>query len=116
MVRDCADRAEQITVARSRLGSAGVRSGTAQTPTMTIRRVPNLDMYAKPSPDGKYLAYPDWKTGNLAILEVATGATRLLAKDGSWEDPTQHAEFSAWSRDGSRNRRTLSPFPTEPEQ
>jgi Tol biopolymer transport system component len=109
VVRDYADQAEQVEQARARL--AALKSGAAapgRESTMTIRRVPSgtagqvLDMYAKPSPDGKYLAYTDWKTGNLAILEVATGATRLLTKDGSWEEPTQYAEFSAWSRDSKR--------------
>ncbi len=98
VMRDYADQAEQVTVARSRLAALSSGAAAERQSTMTIRRVPNLDMYAKPSPDGKYLAYTDWTTGNLAILEVATGATRLLTKDGSWGDVTQYAEFSAWSR------------------
>lgn len=103
VVRDYADQAEQVEQARARL--AALKSGAAapgRESTLTIRRVPNLDMYAKPSPDGKYLAYTDYKTGNLALLEVATGTTRLLTNDGSWGDVDQYAEFSAWSRDSKR--------------
>ena len=103
VLRDYADQAEQVEQARARL--VALKSGAAAPTgrlTMTIRRVSNLDMYAKPSPDGKYLAYTDWETGNLAVLEVATGATRLLTKDGSWKNVDQYAEFSTWSRDSKR--------------
>ena len=109
VVRDYSDQAEQVEQARARL--AALKSGAAEPQrelTMAIRRVPSgtagqaLDMYTKPSPDGRYLAYTDWKTGNLAVLEMATGATRLLTKDGSWGDVDQYAGFSAWSRDNKR--------------
>ncbi len=109
VMRDFADQAEQVEQARARL--AAMKSGGAaqgRQSTMAIRRVPSgnaaqtLDMYTKPSPDGKYLAHTDWKTGNLAILDVVTGATRLLTKDGSWGDVSQYADFSVWSRDSKR--------------
>ena len=78
---------------------APARAGASR---LTIRRVPDLDMYARPSPDGKYLAFTDWESGNLAIRDVATGATRALTKDGDLGDKDQFAEFSAWSRDSRR--------------
>jgi Tol biopolymer transport system component len=103
VVQDYADQVEQAQQARVRL--AALKSGVAASgreSTITIRRVPNLDMTALPSPDGKYLAYTDGGTGNLAVLEVVTGATRLLTKDGSWGDVTQFAIFAAWARDSKR--------------
>ena len=59
-------------------------------------------MYTRPSPDGKSLAFVEWKAGNLAVLDVASGATRALTKDASFVEPVQMAQFSAWSRDSSR--------------
>ncbi|MFC2161316.1 tetratricopeptide repeat protein [Acidobacteriota bacterium] len=38
-----------------------------------------------PSPDGKYLAYKDKETGDLAIREIATGKTRRLTNKGTME-------------------------------
>ena len=52
-------------------------------------------------PDGKYLSYVDWDTGDLAILEIATGKKRLLTNKGSWEESSEFAEYSRWSPDGS---------------
>ena len=78
---------------------APARAGASR---LTIRRVPDLDMYARPSPDGKYLAFTDWESGNLAIRDVATGVTRALTKDGDLGDKDQFAEFSAWARNSRR--------------
>jgi len=103
LIKDYPEQTQEVTAARQRL--AALRAGApapGQGSTMAIRRVPKLDMYAKPSPDGKYLAYVDWTAGNLALMEVATGATRLLTKDGSWGDAGGYADFSAWSRDSKR--------------
>jgi len=56
-----------------------------------------------PSADGKYFAFTDWETGNLAIYESATGKKRSLTKDGSWEsDHVQYVENSTWSPDGKQ--------------
>ncbi len=103
LIRDYAEQAREVAAARQRLavltGGAPARSGDSR---LTIRRVPDLDMYTRPSPDGKYLAFVEWKAGNLAVQDVATGATRMLTKDGSFVPPVQMAQFSMWSRDSSR--------------
>ena len=103
LIRDYGEQAREVAAARQRL--AALTTGApaqASDSQLAIRRVPNLDMYARPSPDGKYLAFTEWKTGNLAVLDVATGAIRMLTKDGSFDGAAQWAGFSAWSRDSSR--------------
>ncbi len=52
------------------------------------------------SPDGRYLSYVDWETGNLAVFELATGAKRLVTNEGSWQDSAVHALYSKFSADG----------------
>ena len=103
MIREYADQTREVVTARQRLAALSTgstaRSGASR---LSIRRVPDLDMYTRPSPDGKYLAFTDWKSGNLAILDVATGTTRQLTKDASFGDAGGFAEFSAWSRDSRR--------------
>lgn len=58
---------------------------------------PDVTLLGGPSRDGKYLSYADPRTGNLAIREIATGATRALTSKppGSKE----FAYFSAISPD-----------------
>ena len=96
-----------VREAREKL--AALQSGPSAAPpasrdsNLVIRRVPNFDMYAKPSPDGKYIASVDWETGNLAIWDTATGAKRLLTKDASWRDENEaYAGFCIWSHDNKR--------------
>jgi len=57
-------------------------------------------LMGEPSPDGKYLSYVDWETGDLAILEIATGKKRRLTDKGPWEESYEFAEYSRWSPDG----------------
>jgi Tol biopolymer transport system component len=55
----------------------------------------------KVSPDGNYISYVDWMTGNLAMKEISTGKKTLLTKKGSWKtDAIEFAMGSVWSRDG----------------
>jgi len=58
---------------------------------------PDVDIYGPPSLDGRYLSYVDWTTGNLAVLEIATGKTRHLTDDATWEDPSEFALSSTTS-------------------
>jgi len=103
LIRDYAEQAKEVAAARQRLAALGAGlTARAGGSGLTIRKVPDLDMYTRPSPDGKYLAFTDWNSGNLAILDIATGTTRQLTKDGSFGDPGGFAEFSAWSRDSRR--------------
>jgi hypothetical protein len=73
------------------------------TTSRIFRRVPDLDMFARPSRDGKYLAFTDRKSGNLAVRDVVTGATQALTKNGTLGGgKSQHAMFSSWSRDSRK--------------
>ena len=103
LISNYSEQSREVTAARQRLtaltAGAPARAGDSR---LTIRRVPNLDMYTKPSPDGKHLAFTEWKSGNLGILDVATGATRVVTKDGVFGDTSRYAEFSVWSRDSRR--------------
>ncbi len=66
---------------------------------LTIRRVPHMDRYGNPSPDGKFLAYIDWDKANVAVYETATDTTRALTKDGSWGEVERYPENLIWSPD-----------------
>ena len=47
-----------------------------------------------PSPDGKLLLYIDWKTGDLAVHEFATGKNRLVTNEGYSKGLAAHSAFS----------------------
>jgi len=70
-----------------------------------IRKIwagPGTDITGAPSPDGKYLSFVDWITGDLAVRDLATGKNRRLTDKGSWAKSSEFALFSKWSPDGKK--------------
>jgi Tol biopolymer transport system component len=57
------------------------------------------DIKGSPSPDGKYLSYVDWDTGDLAYRELATGKTHNLTDKGRKKGSQECAYESSWSPD-----------------
>ena len=71
----------------------------------TMRQVwsdPDVDSCGEPSPDGRYLTYVDWETGDLAVYELATGKKRRLTNNSSSDESDDFALFSRWSPDGKQ--------------
>src|SRR5262250_2089097 len=78
VLRDYADQNEAAAQARARLA---VLSGNAASrdSEMVTRRVwagPDVNGEGTVSPDGRYLSYVDWTTGDLALRDLATGKMR----------------------------------------
>jgi Tol biopolymer transport system component len=61
-----------------------------------------VDTSGAVSPDGRYLSFVDWETGDLAIRELATATNRRLTNKGSWTQSPEFALFSRWSPDSRR--------------
>jgi Tol biopolymer transport system component len=85
--------------------NAGVAKGE-EYKEFNIRKIlkdPGVGVEGAPSPDGKYLSYVDWETGDLAIYEIATRKKRRLTNKGSWDESDECAQFySRWSPDGKQ--------------
>lgn len=98
------DQPEFATKARERLAALQSAPAAAfpKDSRLTIRRVPYMDMCGNPSPDGKYLAYVDWDTANVAVYDVAKGTARSLTRDGSWGAIERYPENLVWSPDSRR--------------
>jgi Tol biopolymer transport system component len=116
VIREYADQAEPLQVARARL-AALTRPPRHE---MTVRRVwsdPMADTQGEISPDGRFLSFVDWKTGDLAVRDLTTGQNRRLTNKGSWEDSLEFALFSSWSPDGRQIAYDWwSPAPTIPNE
>ena len=53
-------------------------------------------------PDGGSFSYTDWETGDLAVVDLATGETRRITNKGAWSDSDEYALGAAVSLDGNR--------------
>ena len=101
VVREFADQKDAVTLARARLGTGHAGKSLA----MAYRRVwhgPKVDTGGSVSPDGRYLSYVDWDTGDLALHDLMSGVDRRLTSKGTWSQSDDFAEASAISRDGSQ--------------
>ncbi|MHC4558852.1 MAG: M56 family metallopeptidase, partial [Planctomycetota bacterium] len=71
-------------------------------PVMVVRQVwadaADPQFMGAPSPDGKYLSYVDWKTGDLAVHDLTTGKNRLLTNEGRSKGLVSYSVFSPDSK------------------
>jgi serine/threonine protein kinase/WD40 repeat protein len=59
-----------------------------------------VDGRGAPSPDGRYLSFTDWETGDLAVRDFMMGTSRRLTDVGGWEASGDYAMESVISPDG----------------
>jgi Tol biopolymer transport system component len=106
VLRDYADQNEAAEQARTRLAALRKPSGVSKEPAFATRQVwttPDMgNIEGAPSPDGKYLSFVDWDTGDLAIRALESGTNRRLTNKGPWEKSDEFALFSRWSPDGKQ--------------
>jgi Tol biopolymer transport system component len=106
LVRDYADQGDVVAEARTRLAALRKPGGVSKEPAFATRQVwtaPDMgNVEGAPSPDGKYLSFVDWDTGDLAIRDLETGTNRRLTDKGPWEKSEEFALFSRWSPDGKQ--------------
>ena len=101
------EQKEEVELAKEKIAillkaQALVEKGDREFKIRQVWSGPDVDIFGGPSPDGRYLSYVDWKTGNLAIHELATGKKRRLTEEATWKAPKQYAFYSRISPDGKQ--------------
>jgi len=83
----------------------GETHGPRGSGTAAPRRVwagGDVDASGSPSPDGRYLSFTDWSTGDLALRDLATGTSRRLTTTGAIHSRgDEFADGSRFSPDGT---------------
>lgn len=99
LVRDYADQKEAVAEARARLSSE-----EASHPGVLSRQVWNgpkvRSLGSSISPDGHFITFTDWDSGDLAIHDLTTGADRRLTNNGPWTATSPFADEAMFSPDG----------------
>ena len=100
------EQKDVVAAARKRLADLGraTPDGTEDKPALVTRRVwqDALDTEGAPSPDGRYLSFVDWDTGDLAVRDLTTGENRRLTNKGTWSESSEFAMYSVFSPDGKQ--------------
>jgi len=104
LIREFADQRDVVAEARARLAALTQPPSAANASAMVVRRVweTAIDITGAPSPDGRYLSFVDWETGDLAVRDVSTGENRRLTNKGTWAESVEQALFSIVSPDGKQ--------------
>ncbi len=74
VITDFSDQPSLVREARARLGVNG-----SSRPSMSVRQAwasPDSDNSGGPSPDGRYLSFTDWATGDVSVRDLVTGEKR----------------------------------------
>lgn len=99
VVASYADQAEAAAQARARLAAlAAPSSGAAYRQVWVGDKV---ETSGRVSPNGRYLSFVDWDTGDLAIHDLSAGIDRRLTNKGGWTSD-EFAGGSVFSRDGKQ--------------
>ncbi|MGH9392446.1 MAG: hypothetical protein ACRD1Z_22820, partial [Vicinamibacteria bacterium] len=103
MVRSHGDLEAQVRIARRRLAELQKRVSPPPAAAKLARQIwagSDVDTEGAPSPDGRYLSYVDWETGNLSIYETADGRRRPLSRKKAWDESPEFALNSVVSPTG----------------
>ncbi len=69
--------------------------------TATLLWKSDIDCEGTISPDGRYVSYTDWKSGNMAFRDLVKGTDVPVTNTGTWKaGAAEFAETAAFSRDG----------------
>jgi len=107
VVEDYPDQVEMATKAKEKLTTLTRAQTIAQKEDQGLKiqlvwSERSTDIGGEISPDGRYLCFTDWNTGDLAVRDLATGKNRRVTKKGSWMKSEEFALFSKWSPDGKQ--------------
>jgi tetratricopeptide (TPR) repeat protein len=62
-----------------------VKTGDSEFKLRQVWAGPLVDIMGAVSPDGRYLSFVDWISGDLAIRDLNSGTNRRLTNKGSWQ-------------------------------
>ncbi|MBN2408517.1 MAG: PD40 domain-containing protein [Candidatus Aminicenantes bacterium] len=101
------EQSEAVREAKGKLSlllraRALVKTGDSELRLRQVWAGPLVDIMGAVSPDGRYLSFVDWITGDLAIRDLASGKNRRLTNKGSWQQSPEFAMFSKWAPDSRR--------------
>jgi Tol biopolymer transport system component len=85
LIRDFADQTGVVSAARARLAALTPAGGSPASGGMAAHRVlAEFPPFAALSHDGQRLSFPDFTTGDLALLDLESKQKRSLTRNGTW--------------------------------
>ena len=109
LVNTYPDQTEVVALAKAKLAALTELTVGSGSSTLSFRRVWAGDVTGKVSPDGRFLSFTNWETGDVAIRDLKTGQNRLITDNRKpYEDiepsipsPDSKSIAYAWYINGS---------------
>jgi len=101
LVNTYPDQTEMVALAKAKLAASG--TGTASKSTEVAMRqvwVAGKDLPICISPDGRYVVFGVYDSGNLWLRDLQSGEQRQITRDGSRAERTIASPYAAISQDG----------------
>lgn len=102
LIREFGDQMQAVSEARARITALEAAPSSAPR----VRQVwagADVDDSGSLSPDGRWLTYANWETGDLGIRDLINSGNKLLTNTGGWvKSGGDFAEESRFSPDGKR--------------
>jgi Tol biopolymer transport system component len=101
VVNEYGDQTAAAAAARAALRVAD--ASERRQASLSKRRLwsgPQVDTTGRVTPDGRYLTFTDWETGDLAVRDLKEGTSRRLTNKGSLTSSSEFADQSVVSPDG----------------
>jgi Tol biopolymer transport system component len=101
LVNTYPDQAEMVALAKAKLEALGIGTATRST-EVAMRRiwVAGKDLPICISPDGRYVVYGVYDSGNLWLRDLQSGEQSQITREGSRVEGTIASSFAAISQDG----------------
>ena len=97
LVNTYPDQVDMVALAKTKLAALTGVVGSSTSSTLAVRRVwSGADVTGKVTPDGRFLSFTNWETGDVAIRDLTTGQNRLITDN---HDPYRYIEPSVPSPD-----------------
>jgi Tol biopolymer transport system component len=102
ILKEFTDHDDAVVAARERLAFLEQPPGkpAGSGPESRMVWAPLVDAEGEISPDGRYLSFVDWETGDMAIRDVVKNTTRRLTDVGPWKTKHPFGGYSRFSPDG----------------
>lgn len=99
VVKNYGDQKQLAEQARARLAAMGSAGGAVLTREIKLNREQSCQPW-NVSLDGRLMGATEYATGNMAVIDAATGACRPLTNYGQWNQTNGFVDEGAISRDG----------------
>lgn len=95
LINNYPDQIEMVALARGKLAVLSSPSPRSLTARRLEDPPADISVYGAVSPDGRYLSFWEWRTGDLTLRDLHTGEDRSLTNEGTGQDGS--AEVSQWA-------------------